>query len=212
MSSNRDNPNGELEYWRRFAYHGAVSEALPVMPEEPEVPLESVHEEIHHHAEHSGERWTLGVALSSALIAALAAVCSLLAGHHSDEALIEQMKATDQWAYYQAKGIKANILASQMELQRTLGKEVDPADEKRLRQYSAEQEEIKNEAQDAQKKSGAHIRSHNTLARGVTFFQIAIAIGAISVLTKRKWFWYVGLIGALIGTWFLIEGVTRFHA
>jgi hypothetical protein len=177
------------------------------MPEEPEVPLESVHEEIHHHAEHTGERWTLGVALSSALIAALAAISSLLAGHHSDEALIEQMKATDQWAYYQAKGIKANILASKMELQRALGRETDPGDEKKVRQYSAEQEEIKNEAQKAQQKSAAHI-----LARGVTFFQISIAIGAISVLTKRKWFWFVGLFGALIGTWFLVEGIIKFHA
>ncbi|HXM29569.1 MAG TPA: DUF4337 domain-containing protein [Chthoniobacterales bacterium] len=182
------------------------------MPEEPDVPLESVHEEIHHHVEHSGERWTLGVALSSALIAALAAVSSLLAGHHSDEALIEQMKATDQWAYYQAKGIKANILASKMELQRSLGKETDPVDEKKVRQYSAEQEEIKDEAQKAQQKSAAHIRSHNILARAVTFFQISIAIGAISVLTKRKWFWFVGLLGALIGTWFLVEGIIRFHA
>jgi Domain of unknown function (DUF4337) len=182
------------------------------MPDEPEVPLESVHEEIHHQTEHSGEPWTLGVALSSALIAALAAVSSLNAGHHSDEALIEQMKATDQWAYYQAKGIKANILTSKMELQRTLGKESDQADEKRVRQYSAEQEEIKNEAQKAQEKSAAHIRSHNILARAVTFFQISIAIGAISVLTKRKWFWFVGLIGALIGTWFLVEGIIRFHA
>jgi hypothetical protein len=189
-----------------------VSQVLIPMPEEPEVPLESVHEEIHHHAEHSGEAWTLGVALSSALIAALAAVSSLLAGHHSDEALIEQMKATDQWGYYQAKGIKANILASKMELERTLGKEPDQGDEKKVHQYSAEQEEIKNEAQKAQGKSAAHIRSHNILARGVTFFQISIAIGAISVLTKRKWFWYVGLVGALIGTWFLIEGIIRFHA
>ena len=182
------------------------------MPEEPEVPLESVHEEIHHHAEHSGERWTLGVALSSALIAALAAVSSLLAGHHSDEALIEQMKATDQWAYYQAKGIKANILASKMELQRALAKGVDPGDEKKVHQYSAEQEEIKKEAEKAQEKSAAHIRAHNVLARGVTFFQISIAIGAISVLTKRKWFWFVGLFGAVIGTWFLVEGIISFHA
>jgi hypothetical protein len=99
-----------------------------------------------------------------------------------------------------------------MELQRALSKEVDPGDEKKVRQYSTEQEEIKNEAQQAQGKSAAHIRSHNILARGVTFFQISIAIGAISVLTKRKSFWFVGLFGAVIGTWFLVEGIVRFHA
>jgi hypothetical protein len=181
------------------------------MPEEPEVPLESVHEDIHHHAEHSGQRWTLGVALSTALIAALAAVSSLLAGHHSDEALIEQMKATDQWAHYQAKGIKASILSSRMELQHALGKENDPGDDKKLQEYSSEQEEIKREAEKAEEKSESHIRSHNILARGVTFFQIAIAIAAIAVLTKRRTFWLVGLVGAVIGTWFLIEGIVTFH-
>ena len=182
------------------------------MPEEPEVPLEPVHEEIHHHAVHSGEAWTLGVALSTALIAALAAVSSLLAGHHSDEALIEQMKATDQWAYYQAKGIKANILSSKMDLQRVLGKESDPGDEKKVQQYSAEQEAIRKEAERAQQRSEAHVRSHNILSRGVTLFQIAIAVAAIAVLTKRKWFWFVGLVGAVIGTWFLIEGIVSFHS
>jgi hypothetical protein len=179
--------------------------------EEQEVPLESVHEEIHHRAEHSGEPWTLGVALSSALIAALAAVSSLLAGHHSDEALIEQMKATDQWSYYQAKGIKANILASKIELQRALGKEADGADGKKVSQYAAEQEEIKKEAEKSGRKSEAHIKAHNVLARGVTLFQIAIAVAAISVLTKRKWFWFVGLGGALIGVWFLVQGIVTFH-
>jgi len=181
------------------------------MPEQPEVPLESVHDDIHHHAEHTGEPWTLGVALSTALIAALAAVTSLLAGHHSDEALIEQMKATDQWAYYQAKGIKASILSSTMELQHTLGKESDPGDDKKLQQYSADQEEIKREAEKAEQKSQSHIRSHNILARGVTFFQVAIAIAAIAVLTKQRRFWFVGLVGAVIGTWFLVEGIVTFH-
>jgi hypothetical protein len=185
---------------------------LLISMEEPEVPLESVHEEIHQRAERSREGWSLGGALSTALIAALAAVSSLLAGHHSDEALIEQMKATDQWAYYQAKGIKANILSSKIDLQRALGKDSDPGDEKKVRQYAAEQEEIRKEAQNAQAKSQAHIRSHNVLARGVTLFQIAIAIAAISVLTKRKWFWFVGLGGAVIGTWFLIQGIVRFHS
>ena len=33
--------------------------------EEAEVPIEHLHEEIHHRAEHGRERWALGVALSS---------------------------------------------------------------------------------------------------------------------------------------------------
>jgi len=42
--------------------------------EDPEVPIEHLQEEIHHRAAHEGERWIMGVALSSALLASLAAV------------------------------------------------------------------------------------------------------------------------------------------
>src|SRR5439155_27301646 len=62
--------------------------------EEIEPPTEQVQEEIHHHAHESRERWVSYVALSSALIAALAAVCALLASHHANEGMIDQLRAS----------------------------------------------------------------------------------------------------------------------
>ena len=53
--------------------------------EEPEVPIEHLQEEIHHRVSHNSERWTLGVALSSALLASFAAVASMSAGHYATE-------------------------------------------------------------------------------------------------------------------------------
>ncbi|NJE11498.1 DUF4337 family protein, partial [Thermococcus sp. MAR1] len=80
--------------------------------EEIEVPTEHLHETIKEKAEALGEgNWLMGVAISTALMAVFAALGSLFAGHHSNEALIEQIHASDQWAYYQAKGIKAEIAA-----------------------------------------------------------------------------------------------------
>ncbi len=77
------------------------------MPEEIEIPTEHLHEEIQEKAEEQREKWTLYVALSTALMAVLAAVAGLLAGHHANEALIERVKASDQWNFYQAKNLKA---------------------------------------------------------------------------------------------------------
>ncbi len=48
--------------------------------EEAEVPLEHLHEEVHHSAEHSGETWISWVALSTAILAVLAAIAGLLSG------------------------------------------------------------------------------------------------------------------------------------
>ena len=66
--------------------------------EEPEVPIEHLQEEIHHRVSHSSERWTLGVALSSALLASFAAVASMSAGHYATEAMTFQIESANQWS------------------------------------------------------------------------------------------------------------------
>jgi hypothetical protein len=175
--------------------------------EEPEVPTEHLHEEMNERAHHARTSWTMGVALSSALLAAMAAVCALLAGHHSNEAMIEQLQASDQWTYYQAKGIKSAILASKLELLAGEGRDVAAKDREKLASYKTEQEEIQKQAEEKQARSGEHLRRHVVFSRGVTLFQIAIAVGAISVLTNRKAFWFVSLLFGLAGAAFLLQGL-----
>lgn len=175
--------------------------------ESPEVPLERTQEDLHEHAEAAREGWIMGVALTAALLAVLAAITSLVAEHHADEALIDQIQSSDQWNYYQAKGIKANLLNTRIEILSTLGKTTDPKDLEKLNQYHDEQEAIRGQAEEKQEHSELHLRRHNVLASGVTMFQIAIAIGAISVLTKRKVFWLVSVLFGLVGAGFLVAGL-----
>jgi hypothetical protein len=175
--------------------------------EAPEVPLEQTQEHIHEHAHHSKVSWVMGVALTSALLAAFAAVASLLAGHHANEAMIEQMRASDQWAYYQAKGIKSGVLTSRIEIFKAMGKEASAADEKKVEQYKDDQEKIQEKAKVLEEESDAHLRVHMVLARSVTMFQVAIAISAISVLTKRRKFWFVGIAFGALGVAFFVQGL-----
>ena len=78
--------------------------------EEAEVPLEHLQEHVHHSAEHGGAAWISWVALSTAILAVLAAIAGLLSGKHVNEAMMNQIEASDQWSYYQAKSIKAAVL------------------------------------------------------------------------------------------------------
>ena len=180
--------------------------------EAPEVPTEHLHEEMHHHATHGSHgapakpSWTMGVALSSALLAGLAAVCALLAGHHANEAMIEQIQSSDRWAFFQAKGIKAAVLGSKIELLEAEGKPVSQKDRDKIAEYKKEQDQISAEAKEKEHRSESHLHKHVILARGVTFFQIAIAIGAIAALTSRKPFWFVSLAFGAVGVWFLCQG------
>jgi hypothetical protein len=177
--------------------------------EDPEVPLEAAQEHIQKHAEeHGGERsWVLGVALSSAIFAALAAVASLQAGHHVNEALISQLQASDAWAYYQAKGIKAGVLASKMELLEALGKPVSANDRKQAEKYKDQQDELQKKALELEGERAAHLQHHVTLATSVTMFQVSIAVAAISVLTGRRLFWWVSLVFGAIGIGFVLTGL-----
>lgn len=175
--------------------------------EEMEVPTEHLHEEIQEKAEEQKDKWTLYVALSTAFMAVLVAVAGLLAGHHANEALIERVKASDQWNYYQAKNLKAELVASSDRLLHTLSPNTPVEDHKLdLARYEREKESIKKTAEDAEKLSEQHLGHHVPLASAVTAFQIAIAISAISLLTRRRQFWYMGLLLMLIGVGFLIAG------
>ena len=114
------------------------------MPDEIEVPLEHLHEQIadaHEEArggeknangksggeksgkedEHAG--WTRFIAVFTALLAVIAAIGSLRAGLLVNEALLSKndeislrTQATDQWNYYQSKSIKGVVYATTSQL------------------------------------------------------------------------------------------------
>jgi cytochrome b len=171
--------------------------------EEIEVPTEHLHETIEEKVEEAIKEnekgWSMYVAISTALIAVFAAISALLAGHHSDEAVIEQIKASDQWAYYQAKGIKAEIKS----LETSTGK----ADPSAADKYKTEQAEIQEQAKEHENESELHSDKHKELSKAVTMFQIAIAISAIAILTRRKFLWFASLGLASVGIFFFVWGI-----
>lgn len=170
--------------------------------EEAEVPLEQVQEQAHHSAEHSGEAWISWAALSTAILAVLAAIAGLLSGMHANEAMISQIEAADKWAYYQSKGIKAAVLDAKMSLSGVVTDE----DRAKAERYEEEQKDIQKEANEKEGEAKSNFHQHEILARSVTMFQIAIAVAAISVLTKKRAFWVVGLLFGVAGCIFLALG------
>jgi hypothetical protein len=173
--------------------------------EESEVPLENVQEHLEHHAHEEKSTFVSTVAVTTAILATVAAVTSLLAGGHANEAMIMQIRSSDQWAHYQAKSIKASVLATKDAILEAQGHKADPKDEEKLAEYKKEQEELSKEAKEKQQEADEHLHRHELLAGAVTMLQVAIAVGAISALTKKKAFWYVSLAFGLTGVGFLLK-------
>jgi Domain of unknown function (DUF4337) len=169
--------------------------------EEIEIPLEKVQETIQEKAgEGSGEGggWNMRVAVTTAFMAVLAAIAGLLAGHHSNEALIDQVKASDQWSYYQAKSIKTEV------------RKLLPAAERGTKtpeEVKKEEEAIQEKAREEEKSSEEHLQHHKTLAASVTLFQVAIALSAIAILTRKTLLWYGAVLIAIGGTVFFVMGL-----
>lgn len=174
---------------------------------EIEVPTEHLHEHMEHAAAHGGVGWISYVALSSALLAALAAVSALLAGHHVDEAMVLRIKATNQWSYYQAKSIKAYLLGSKVDIIKVTGHKPAGEDLKKLEDYDKEKKEIEEKGHALEEESEKHFEHHSMLARAVTLFQIAIAMGAIAALSKKMPFFFVSLAFGAGGVWFFIQSL-----
>src|ERR1700743_811403 len=130
------------------------------MPEEIEIPTEHLHEQIEEGAEEKKERWVMFLALSPAFMAVLASFGGLLAGHHANEALVERMKASDQWNFYQAKNLKEEIAANtDMILQAVgaakTGQTAVGDHSKDIARYEKEKAAIKKEAEEDEAASEA---------------------------------------------------------
>ena len=173
--------------------------------EEMEDPTERLKETMEA-TEEKKEKWTMHVALSTAIIAVLAAIAGLYAGHHANEAMLDQLKSSDQWAYYQAKGIKSEVANATAQVFSALDKPLPKDLEDKMAKYEKDKSEIKKDAEKEQESSEAHMRQHLVLSRSVTIFQIAIAISAIAILTRRKAMWYASMLLAAAGCVFLVIG------
>src|ERR1700726_4093921 len=67
-------------------------------------------QELQEHAEHAAHNPSMApVSLTMAVLAVLVAVVSLLGHRAHTEEVVLQAKATDQWAFYQAKNIRRHM-------------------------------------------------------------------------------------------------------
>jgi len=146
------------------------------------------------------------VSLSMAVLAVLVATVTLL-GHRSHiEQVIAQAKASDQWAYYQAKGVRRHNYEAFAELLSALtskdqAKE-DQAREKFVQQaerYRDEQKEIEMEARKLEAEVIYAGRRANRFNIGEVFLEIALVVTSITLLTTNRGYWVMGMMFGALG-------------
>ena len=189
------------------------------MPEGPEVETEKLHEVIHEELERDGGSFLRRIALTTALLAVLASVAALRAGATVNHALLLrtdatqlQSQASDQWAYYQAKGVKGAVQEAVRATWLAAGKEPPASAEEKIARYEKEQEAIKEKALEFEKERDVKVQEsehllhgHHRFANAVALFQVAIALGAVAALTRSRVVWagsmVIGMGGIALLAW-----------
>jgi hypothetical protein len=188
------------------------------MPETPEVDTDKLREAVHEELERDGGAFLRRIALTTAILAAIAAVAALEAGSTANEALVLkteaarlQAEASDQWAYYQAKGIKVAVAQATEAPWQSAGKHPPAELAEKERRYSVEQEEIKAKAEglererDARSHEADHLlHRHHGFANAVALFQVAIALGALGALARNRTVWFGSLCLGVMGLAFFV--------
>jgi len=164
-------------------------------------------QELQEHAEHAAHHPSMApVSLTMAILAVLVAVVSLLGHRAHTEEVVLQNKASDQWAYYQAKNIRrhtdelfadltstmaANDVQKAAQLHEKYQAEAD--------KYRDQQKDIDGEARKLEQETQHERRRADRFDLGEVFLEIALVVTSITLLSGRRAFWYSGMVMGALG-------------
>jgi len=172
--------------------------------------------ELEHATQHGshGDSHAGGIAVVTAVIATVGAMFAYMggatqanAGLYKNNAAIKKTEASNQWNYYQAKSSKQNLSELAIELAPESKKAFYTEEIARYKKEKADikkdAEKLEAESKEWDKKSDDEMHQHHRWAQATTALQIAIALAAIALLTKRRWLEYgvygVAGLGCVIG-------------
>jgi Domain of unknown function (DUF4337) len=163
----------------------------------------SLDEELSEHAEKAKAPFEKKVAASMAVIAAALAVVSVFGQLYANEELLAQQKASDQWAYYQAKSIRRYESDVARDMLKTMSGEqaaiVAEAYGKNAERYEKEGAEIQDKAKELGAESDLKGRQALRLHIGEIFLEIGIVFATLAILTKRDLVWWTAILSASAG-------------
>jgi len=160
----------------------------------------SAAEELQEQLEKAKEPFDKMVAATMAILAAALAVVSVGGHIMTTEELLAQQKASDQWAYYEAKSIRRyqSEVARDMFAGMNLSQQ-SAQYQKNSEKYRQDSDEIQKEAQGLERESHLHGRQALGFHFGEVFLEFSIVLASLAILTKRVWFWYASILSGVIG-------------
>jgi hypothetical protein len=163
--------------------------------------------ELREHAEHGAHDNAMRpVAFTMSVLAVLVAVTTVLGHRIHTEAVLNQNKATDQWNFYQAKKIRSNdtflaadILSAVTIADKDSARKIEKAYADHQAKWASDlkQEQEKAEALEAKVEHAEALGARFDLAE--VLLEIGLVITSVTLLTRVRLYWYLGMIFAAAG-------------
>src|SRR2546421_12261176 len=171
--------------------------------------------EVHtHHGEHGENPLILPVSLTMSILAVLVAVATLFGHRAHTEELLLQSQATDQWAYYQAKNIRLHEMQAVADMLGALA----PQDKektasvrekyvKEVERYEGDKEDISEKAKELESERDLISHRADRFDGGEALLEVGLVICSITLLTKRRAFWFGGIFVGALGVIMALTGL-----
>ena len=174
------------------------------MAEGIEVPETHGHEEL---------PYMIPVAVTLSILAVLVAIATLFGHRAATEGLTLETKAADQWAYYQAKNIRLHEMQAVADMLEALA----PADKekavamhekylKEVERYSEDKEDVSDKAKEYEKERDLAGHREDRFDASEVILEIGLIICSLTLLTRRKIFWYSGIALGILGLTVMVSG------
>jgi len=148
------------------------------------------------------------VAVTASVLAVLASISALQAERtaaesilRKNDAVLAQSRASDEWAYRQAKSIKLHLQEMRSD---------DPAQAEAVRAEIAASEararDDERQRDEANRESSERLAQHRRFSTGTSLLQIAIVLETVAAVLDRRALWYGGLAVAAGGSLALLNG------
>lgn len=163
--------------------------------------------ELQEHAEHAAHEPSMRpVAFTMSVLAVLVAIITVLGHRTHTEAVLKQNQATDQWNLYQAKKIRqsntqlAEDMLSVMPVgDKTAADKIAKGYADHLKKWDDDLKEEQDKAKELEEQvERAELRA-NRFDLGEALLEIALVTASITLLTKNRLYWYIGLFFGLAG-------------
>ena len=164
---------------------------------------------------HGGEDdpLVLPVSITISIMAVLVAAATLMGHRTHTEELLRQSQAADKWAQYQAKSVRlhetqgfSDIVNIVSTMDKEKGEAIREKYKKEVEHYQSDKEDISKEAKDLEDDRDLAGRKADRFDGGEAFLEIGLVICSITMLTKRKLFWFGGMLVGAVGIAFALTG------